>query len=63
MRLYVAVTGVIFALLVVAHVARMIVENVSLASDPIYLFITAMSGGLSIWAWVVFRSMRPSGEA
>ncbi len=63
MRLYVAVTGIIFALLVVAHVARMVMENVSLASDPIYLFITAMSGGLSIWSWVVFRSSRPDSEA
>jgi hypothetical protein len=63
MRLYVAVTGIIFALLVVAHVARMVLENVSLASDPIYLFITAMSSGLSIWSWVVFRNSRPRGEA
>ncbi len=63
MRLYVAVTGIIFALLVVAHVARMVMENTALASDPIYLLITATSAGLSIWSWLVFRRSRPIGEA
>lgn len=63
MRLYVAVTGVIFALLVVAHVARMIMENVALASDPIYLISTAISAGLALWSWLVLRRSRPISEA
>jgi hypothetical protein len=63
MRLYVAVTGVLFALMVVAHIARMLMENAKLALDPVYLLITATCAGLSLWAWVVFRRSRPAGEA
>lgn len=62
MRLYIAVTGVTFALLVVAHLARMIMESSALATDPVYLLITATSAGLSIWAWIVFRGSRPPGQ-
>ncbi len=55
MRLYVIVTGSIFALVVIAHVARMITEDASLASDPIYLLITACAAGLSVWSCLVLR--------
>ena len=61
MRLYVAVTGVLFALIVVAHVARMVMENAKLASDPVYLLMTALCAGLSFWAWVVLRRSRLAG--
>lgn len=63
MRSYVAVTGILFALLVVAHVARMVLENGSLASDPIYLAITATSAGLSLWAWLALRRSRPERKS
>lgn len=62
MRLYVVVTGIIFALVVIAHVARMITEDAALASDPIYLFITACAAGLSVWSWWVLRHSRPVGS-
>ena len=58
MRLYVMVTGIIFALVVIAHVARMITEDASLATDPIYLLITACAAGLSVWSWLVLRRSR-----
>lgn len=58
MRLYVIVTGIIFALVVIAHVARMITEDASLASDPIYLLITACAAGLSVWSGLVLRRPR-----
>jgi len=63
MRLYVMVTGIIFALVVIAHVARMITEDAALASDPVYLLITACAAGLSLWSWLVLRSSRSLGQA
>jgi hypothetical protein len=62
MRLYVIVTGIIFALVVIAHAARMITEDAKLASDPIYLLITACAAGLSLWSWLVLRRSRSPGS-
>jgi predicted Co/Zn/Cd cation transporter (cation efflux family) len=50
MRAYVMTTGVIFGLLVLAHVWRMFAESMSLATDPFYLVITVVALLLSLWA-------------
>ena len=63
MRLYVMVTGIIFALVVIAHVARMITEDASLATNPIYLLITVCTAGLSVWSWLVLRRSRSPDPA
>lgn len=55
MRAYVLTTGIIFALIVAAHVARMVAESATLARDPVYLLITLVAGGLSGWALVLLR--------
>ena len=55
MRLYVQVTGVLFTLLVAAHLARMFTENVALAKDPWYLAITAFAAAMAIWAFATLR--------
>jgi hypothetical protein len=55
MRLYVQVTGLLFALLVAAHLARMFTENMALAKDPWYLGITAFAAAMAIWAFVALR--------
>ena len=52
-------TGVIFALLVVAHVWRVFAESPSLARDPSYIIITLLAGALSVWALSLLRR-RPS---
>jgi hypothetical protein len=44
------VTGAVFALLVVAHIARMVVESHRLAIEPVYVGITLIAAGLSAWA-------------
>ena len=48
MRTYVMTTGAIFALLVVAHVWRLIAESASLATDPFYILITLAAGVLGL---------------
>ena len=56
MRTYVMTTGVIFGLLVVAHVWRMVVES-HLATQPEYIMVTLAAALLSLWAFrLVWRS-------
>ena len=55
MRLYVQVTGVLFALIVAAHIARIITEDHALARDPAYLAITAFAAGMCAWAVLALR--------
>ncbi len=51
MKAYLITTGVVFALLVVAHVWRVIVESRHLAMEPDFILITFASAALSAWAW------------
>lgn len=55
MRTYALTTGVIFALLAVAHLYRMVAESHSLATDPWFLIITGIAAILSVWAFTVAR--------
>lgn len=55
MRAYVVTTGILFALLVVAHVWRMVSEDHRLATDPAYLAITIACAALGAWAAAVVR--------
>jgi uncharacterized membrane protein len=55
MRTYALVTGAIFALLVVVHIWRMMVESHDLASEPWYILITVVAALLSAWAFYVAR--------
>ena len=51
-------TGVIFGLLVVAHVWRMVVES-HLATQPEYIVITLVAALLSLWAFRLVWRSRP----
>lgn len=55
MRTYIQVTGLIFLLVVLAHLARAYQEGARLALDPWFLLSTALSAGLTIWAWRLLR--------
>ena len=54
MRIYVIATGVVFALLTLAHVWRIFVEP-QLATDPWFMFFTLVAASLSVVAWLVAR--------
>ena len=56
MRLYVKVSGALFALMALVHVARIFMENMALARDPAYLAMTALAAGLSVWAFASLRA-------
>ena len=59
MRAYVMTTGVIFFLLVIAHVWRMFAESWRLAREPEYIVITLIALGLSVWALRLLRRPAP----
>jgi hypothetical protein len=50
MKAFLITAGTIFGLIVVAHIARM-VDEPSKARDPLFWALTALSAGLSLWAW------------
>lgn len=50
MRIYVLATGIVFALITVAHIWRMMAENPHLASEPDFIIVTLLSTGLALWA-------------
>jgi hypothetical protein len=49
MKTYVTITGVIFGLIVVAHIWRLTVEP-HLATDPTYVAFTVVATLLTLWA-------------
>ena len=55
MKAYVLTTGVIFGLVVVAHVWRVLLEGPRMATEPPFIVITLLAAGLCIWAWHVLR--------
>jgi len=60
MRAYIMTTGAVFGLLALAHLWRIVVEGLGLATDPFFILITIASAALSIWAWRVLRANRAS---
>jgi hypothetical protein len=57
MRTYVVTTGIVFALLVCAHLARIALEGVHVLGDPFFLISTLIALALCGWAWRVFRRL------
>jgi hypothetical protein len=60
MKSYLVTTGVLFALITVAHVWRMIAESPRFATDPFYLLLTVAAAALSVWAWRLHRGLAGS---
>jgi hypothetical protein len=58
MKAYVSITGVIFVLLVIAHVWRATVES-HLVRDPAFITTTVIAGALSLWAARLVWRSRP----
>lgn len=57
MKAYLITTGSVFAILVVAHVWRIVAESRHLATEPDFIVITLAAAALSVWAWrLLWRS-------
>jgi hypothetical protein len=48
---YCVVTGAVFALITLAHFWRIWVEGQRVALDPVFVALTLLAAGLSLWAW------------
>jgi hypothetical protein len=59
-RAYVITTGTVFGLIFLAHLARVLIEGVVVARDPIFLALTALAAGLALWALRVLGTLRRS---
>jgi hypothetical protein len=55
MKAYVMTSGGIFALLVLAHIARVFLEGPRVLSDPWFVLFTVLAAALSLWAFRVLR--------
>ncbi len=58
MRIYVAITGLVFALMFAVHVARIVSEGPALMGEPIIIVTSVLSLGLAIWAVILLFRRR-----
>jgi tetrahydromethanopterin S-methyltransferase subunit E len=55
MKTYVLTTAIIFGLIVFLHIWRAIEEGPHTAANPLYILLTLIAAGLSIWGFVLAR--------
>ena len=53
MRCYVIATGIAFALIFLAHVARVFAEGTAILREPMFILTSILSLGLTVWAVVL----------
>jgi hypothetical protein len=58
MRAYLLLSGVLYFLLVLAHVARLITEGTSVASSPMFSMTTVAAMLMTAWSWWLLRRSR-----
>ena len=59
MKPYLIVTGILFALITVAHVCRVYAEGPRLAKDPLFILLTLLAAFMTAWAgWLLRNSLR-----
>jgi heme/copper-type cytochrome/quinol oxidase subunit 1 len=56
MKAYLITTSMAFALVLIAHVLRMMHEGISTATEPLFVVSTLISAALFGWALVLLRS-------
>jgi hypothetical protein len=59
MKAFLIVAGLVFGLIVCAHIARIAVEP-RMAGEPWFWLITIVAAALSAWAWRLVWRMRRS---
>jgi hypothetical protein len=57
MNAFLVTVGTVFALIVIAHIARIVAEP-RMAGEPWFWLITVLAAALSGWAWWLFWSAR-----
>ncbi|HEX6285824.1 MAG TPA: hypothetical protein VFZ71_13150 [Pyrinomonadaceae bacterium] len=57
MKAYIAITGLVFALLTIAHLVRVATESTRVLSDPVFVVFTILPAALAIWAVILLRRL------
>jgi len=55
MKAYIGVTGAVFGLLALVHIARLFAEGAHLLTEPFFLATTGVSIGACAWAIALLR--------
>lgn len=56
MKAYVAITGLLFGLMALAHAVRVFLEGTHLLRHPLFAVLTLVAAALSLWAaWLLLR--------
>ena len=59
MKAYLIATGSVFGLITLAHVWRVFLEGMRLATDPWFILLTLLAAALCVWACrLLMRSSR-----
>lgn len=58
MRAYLLISGLVFVLIFVAHVARVVAEGAGPLTQPTFLSTSVISLGLGIWSLFLLRSLK-----
>ena len=56
MKAFLWTTGIVFALITVAHIWRVFAESAALARDPWFILISLVAAGLSVWSFRLLRT-------
>jgi len=62
MKAYIGVTGAVFGLLALAHIARLFAEGAHLLTEPFFLVTTVVSIGACVWAIALLRKLRDAHD-
>jgi hypothetical protein len=57
MKAYVITTGVIFALITVAHIVRLALESTRVLTEPVFVLFTILSAAIAVWAFTILRRL------
>ena len=61
MKAYIITTGIVFAMITIAHLLRFMSEGSRLLTEPVFILLTIFAASLAVWAAVLFRrSIRTS---
>jgi hypothetical protein len=58
MKIYIAITAIVFGLLTLAHVARILFEDTGLVRDPAFMLFTLAAATLCVWSCVMLRRLQ-----
>jgi uncharacterized paraquat-inducible protein A len=63
MKAYIAISGTLFGLLVLAHLWRLLEEGSHVMREPVFVVATIAPAALCIWALRLLLRSRVSGQA